>query len=62
VHTLRHSFATHLDALMMTTMPACAPVDERDDDDLGSGIEAREPALPCYRATPSSTARATSAS
>jgi len=55
--------ASSLDALMMTTaMPACAFVDERDDDDLGSGIEAREPAFPCYRATPSSTARATSAS
>jgi hypothetical protein len=33
-----------------------------DEHDLGPGIEAREPLFPCYRVTPSSTARATSAS
>ena len=56
--------ASPLDALMMMTMPVRAPVDQSDDDGAcrGLGIEAREPLFPCYRATPSSTARATSAS
>jgi len=36
--------------------------DDGDEHHLGAGIAAREPPYPCYRATPSSTARATSAS
>ena len=35
---------------------------DNDEHDPGPGIAAREPSFPCYRATPSSTARATSAS
>jgi hypothetical protein len=36
--------------------------DNNGERDPGPGIAAREPAFSCYRATPSSTARATSAS
>ena len=62
--------ASPLDALMMT-MPTRGRIGDGDDDDDGDGddsqhrgprIAAREPSFPCYRATPSSTARATSAS
>ena len=69
-HVLRSSAAgtaSPLDAMMMAMpVPMRAAVDERggdnDEHDPGPGIAAREPSFPCYRATPSSTARATSAS
>ena len=75
-HVLKSAAAgipSPLDALTMTMRGRIGDVDVDvggvrggcDDDggaDRDPGIAAREPVFPCYRATPSSTARATSAS
>ncbi|MDQ6640589.1 MAG: hypothetical protein M3Z15_13135 [Pseudomonadota bacterium] len=66
-HVLKSAAAgtsSPLDALMMTMRGRVGDIGNGGDcdGDLDRDVEAREPAFPCYRATPSFTAAATSAS